>query len=166
MDSVLAKDGANAVVNSVLPSPDVGALRDSGYAETSMSSVDLAHPQGTLSIPVTSASLPNMSTRRRYEAINIDSALANEAFRSYRMQERSELEKVSAFECYQRKALSAHHQRLLNRFSVQHRTNKAEKAEQVRLSNDPPSQVAEEVQHNPIYLLRFLSYLQSFLQAV
>lgn len=90
----------------------------------------------------TLTSLPIMPTRKRHEAISIDSALANEAFKSFRFEEKEQFEKVSAFECNQRKALSAHHAYSLKRLAARHGSSKADKLEQVRAHEKFPRHVS------------------------
>lgn len=67
----------------------------------------------------------------RYEVINIDSALANEAFKSFKSQQKEQFERISTFEVNQRKALSTHHQAQLKRLQDQHQTCKDEQAQKV-----------------------------------
>jgi hypothetical protein len=94
-------------------------------------SLDVPSPPQSSSLCATSTSLPITTTRRRYEAISIDSAVANEAFKSLRKQEREQFERVAVFESNQREALSAHHTTSLKRLVAQHEASKDEKTEQV-----------------------------------
>ncbi|KAF1842353.1 uncharacterized protein K460DRAFT_358972 [Cucurbitaria berberidis CBS 394.84] len=128
LEEVLTKAETDLVLTGEMQSPDVGSPRDSGYCEDGMSSVDLPRPLGdTSTTPVT----PNTPVQRsRHEAINIDSALANEAFKSFKVQQKEQFDRVAAFECNQRKALSAHYQCSLKWLTLQHETSKGDRMEQ------------------------------------
>lgn len=132
LDIVTEKNAAGLISSSTSPSPEPASARDSGYCDQSMSSVELARPNAIPSPPATSTSLPLPPTRRRYEAISIDSALANEAFKSFRTEQKEQFEKVSTFECNQRTALSAYHATSLRRLTVQQDASRDEKMSQVR----------------------------------
>jgi hypothetical protein len=78
--------------------------------------------------------LPQSSIRRtRHEAISIESALAKEAFKSYRTQQKEQLERVSLFECSQRKALSAYNQCAMQQLEAQYHINRDKRVERVCL---------------------------------
>lgn len=114
-----------------LQSPDFNSLPDSGYSENGMSSIEL--PRSTPTSPITPTSkvtLPSVR-RARHQELNVDLALANEAFTSFRIQQKEQFERVAMFECHQRKALSAHHQCSLKRLTSQHKISRDERIEQV-----------------------------------
>lgn len=114
-----------------LPSPDTGSIPDSGYSENGMSLVDL--PQSSPSSVVAPAVLCSQITharRTRHQEISVDLALAQEAFKSIKEQQKEEFERVSLFECNQRKALLAHHQRTLRQLTAQHKASREEQEEQ------------------------------------
>ncbi|KAF2823595.1 hypothetical protein CC86DRAFT_299039 [Ophiobolus disseminans] len=130
LETVMAKEEAELVINQRVPSPDTESARDSGYCEKGVSSVDLPSLPVLPLQPATSASLPLIPRRRRHEAISIDAALATESFKIFRVQEKEQFEQVAAFECNQRKALSAYHTFSLKQLAAQHKTRKDEKMEQ------------------------------------
>jgi hypothetical protein len=118
-----------------IQSPTMASSRDSGYCENSVSSVELSRPCEPSCKIATSASLPVIpQSHRRHEAINIDSALAHEAFKQFRLLEREHFEQVSTFECSQRTALSAHYEYLLKQLANQHDTDRLKKLEQVHFT--------------------------------
>ncbi|KAJ4374068.1 hypothetical protein N0V83_002807 [Neocucurbitaria cava] len=137
MEQVMTPSQVDLILSHALQSPDNGSLRDSGYCEDGMSAIDLPKPVVNASPPVTTPLAAGTPVHRsRHEAINIDDALANEAFKSFKAQQKEQFEKVAAFECNQRKALSAHHQSSLDGRVAQHNRNKDERKEQVGLSRD------------------------------
>jgi len=127
----MAKEEVDLLLNKALPSPGVETIPDSGYSEGGMSASEFSRSLEAASPPVTPASPPAAATRRRHEAINIDSALAKEAFRSFQTQEKEQLQHISTFESNQRKALSAHHASLLKQLAGSHENQKSERIEQV-----------------------------------
>jgi hypothetical protein len=133
VEEILAKEEAELVVNRELLVAQVEAIRDSRCDEKAASAIDVTHPLEAVSQPATCTSLPLATNRRRHEAISIDSALANEVFRSFRSEEKEQFERVSAFECNQRKALVAHHMSSLRRLAAQHEATKNENRQQVVL---------------------------------
>jgi hypothetical protein len=159
LDVVVQKKNVQLAVDKPLPLPPSetgGAARDSGYCEKDVSSVDL--PRITTTIPSqlpTSTILPIQPNRRRHEAISIDTALANEAFMSFRSEEKEQFERVSTFESDQRKALSAHHVSSFKRLAAQHEASRIEKMEQVSIRQHCPaarkltrvSQHAQDLEH-------------------
>jgi hypothetical protein len=138
----MKKEEVDLAIGNALQPHEPGSSRDSGYCEKGVSAVDLAHPLGNVSQPVISPSLPCAPSRRRHEEISIDSALANEAFRSFRIGEKEQFERVSAFECNQRKALSAHHACSLKRLAVQREASRDLKLEQVGRNRTCPPHVS------------------------
>ncbi|KAF2030292.1 hypothetical protein EK21DRAFT_112013 [Setomelanomma holmii] len=130
LQTVMAKEEVDLIVSAALQPPEVGSSRDSGYCEKRVSSVDLTQPAGNVPQPAAATSLPAAPHRRRHEAISIDSLLANEAFQSFRSEEKENFERVSAFESNQRRALSAHHSCSLKRLAVQHEASRDAKIEQ------------------------------------
>ena len=132
LEEVLTPSETDFVLNGALQSPVVGSLRDSGYCEKGISSVDLPSPLAKASPPATTPVAASTPVHRsRHEVINIDDALANEAFKSFKAQQKEQFERVAAFECNQRKALSVHHQGSLKQLAAQHEINKDERKEQV-----------------------------------
>ncbi|KAH7078269.1 hypothetical protein FB567DRAFT_131381 [Paraphoma chrysanthemicola] len=127
---VLEKEELDLAISRTLQPPAPVSSRDSGYCEKVVSAVDLTHSLDAASQPATSTSLPLSPSRRRHEAISIDLALANEAFRSFRSEEKEQLERVAAFECNQRKALSAYHACSFKRLAVQHGASRDAKLDQ------------------------------------
>lgn len=130
----MQREEVELVIGRNLPSSQTSSARDSAYCEKDVSLIDPSCGR-SLSQTATSKALPPVPTRRRHEAISIESALANEAFMSFRSQEKEQFEQISSFESSQRKALSAHHALLMKRLAAQHMLSKDEKVEQVRVSN-------------------------------
>ena len=133
MEAMLTKEEMELVSKSCsLQSSGLDSPPDSGYNENSVSSVDLSHLSKSTPLSTASLEKPSVPVRRaRHQEINVESALANEAFNSFRTQQKEELERVSAFECNQRKALSAYHQCLLKQLAAQHEANRHDRIEQV-----------------------------------
>jgi hypothetical protein len=127
----MPKDEVEILTNRALQSPGTETIRDLGYSEKGVSVDDLSRSLEVISQPATSTSLPLISSRRRHEAISIDAAVANEAFTKFRFQEKDQFEKVSAFECNQRKALLAHFTCSLKSLSAKQKISRDEKTQQV-----------------------------------
>jgi hypothetical protein len=128
---VVPKDEAELLASRAKPSSGTETLPDVEYDEKSVSAVDVDHSLNASLSPATSTSLPTVPNRRRHEAISIESAIANEAFKSFRAQEKEQFERVSVFECNQRKALLVYHTSSLERLTAQHEAGKTEKSQQV-----------------------------------
>jgi hypothetical protein len=135
LESVLTKEEPISAVESAADLSDP-AFRDSGYCEIAASTVSSPYPVNNLPLSEKPPTLPQLPARRtRHEAISIDSALANEAFKSFRTQQKVQLERVSLFECSQRKALSAYHQCAMQRLEVQYKTDRDERVTKVRIDS-------------------------------
>jgi hypothetical protein len=131
VEDVLAKEEAELVANRELFEAQIEATRDLSLNKKVASAVNVSHPLEADIQPATSTSLPPVTNRRRHEAISIDLAVANEAFTSFRSEEKEQFGRVSAFECNQRKALSTHHMSSLKRLAAQHEAAKSEGMKQV-----------------------------------
>jgi hypothetical protein len=132
LEDVLTKEEADLVADDVAQASVVPPLRDSGYCEPEPSPVDPSHSHNGSSASVQSPTRSNIPPRRpRHEAISIDAALANEAFKSFKSQQKEQFERVSTFESTQRKALSVHYRHEMERLKAQHETRKSERIEQV-----------------------------------
>lgn len=134
LETVLTKEEADVVMAVPVELPPFSSLRDSGYGEDGISSVDLPHVLDTRSHPIGSFIIaPDTSSRDigREDEQNLNLALANEAFISLRAQQKEQFERVSSFEANQRKALSAYHQWTLKRLSTKLEKSQAEKTKQV-----------------------------------
>ncbi|KAJ4345979.1 hypothetical protein N0V95_005802 [Ascochyta clinopodiicola] len=132
LEVVLTKEETDLVIEGVVRSPELSSLQDSGYSENGMSSIDLPRPTQKKPLPALSKSVPNTPPRRvSLQLPNGKSPLANEASRSFKSQQKEQLERIAAFENNQRKALSAHHQCSLKRLAAQHENNKNERKEHV-----------------------------------
>jgi hypothetical protein len=130
LESVLTKEETDLVAQGASKAPDT-PFRDLRLCEAGLS-IDPPRSSNNTPLPDKPPTLPMISIKRsRHEVISIDSALANEAFKSFRTQQREQFERVSAFECSQRKALSAHHQWTMTRLKAQHKTNRLEQADKV-----------------------------------
>lgn len=134
---MLTKEEADIVSIDTLHSPGLSSLRDSGYSEDGMSSIDLPYSVDAKSHPTESfETAPDTISQDMacdLEA-NRNIALANEAFKTLRAQQKEQFQRVSQFEQIQRKALSAHHQWALNRLTTQFEASTADKTKQVRLN--------------------------------
>jgi hypothetical protein len=142
LEVATATDEAELVAHRALPSPGGETIRDSGYCEGGVSAIELPRPLASDSESATAKSIPAVTSRRRHEAISIDSALAKEAFKSFQAQEKEQLERVLAFESNQRKALSAHHTSSLKRLAALQEASKDEKMQQVGPCIGCPSRVS------------------------
>jgi hypothetical protein len=136
LEDVLTREETDLVLNGgLLQSPDLGSAPDSGYSEGGMSSIDLPPPMRNNPLPSTLPEAQYAPARRtRHQEISVDLALANEAFKSFKAQQKEQFERVSTFECNQRKALSVHHQWSMKQLTAQHEASKKEKTEEV----EPP----------------------------
>lgn len=81
-------------------------------------------------LPTASKSMPNTPPRRISVHVPTGS-LANEALKSFKAQQKEEMERVSAFESKQRKDLEAHQRCSLKQLASQHEDNKDKRKEQV-----------------------------------
>ncbi|USP82480.1 uncharacterized protein yc1106_09754 [Curvularia clavata] len=100
-------------------------------SQVSVVSPDRPSPPKTPDLSETSLAQADVPARRaRHEPINIDSALAQEAFKSFKVQQKEQWERVSTFECVQRKALAAHYRNELERLQVQYEARQSERIKQ------------------------------------
>ncbi|KAF2856914.1 hypothetical protein T440DRAFT_494674 [Plenodomus tracheiphilus IPT5] len=132
LEAVLSTEETDFVISGDgLRSPDLGSLPDSGYSENGMSSIELPRPSRCSAVPATPPAMLNAPPRRmRHQEISVEVALANEAFTSFKAQQKEQFERVATFECNQRKALSAHHRQSLKRLTAQHEASKEKLVEQ------------------------------------
>jgi hypothetical protein len=130
LDTILINDETDSATDSALTSPESRSLRDSGYSEDGISTVDLSH---TLDADKTrQTSFPTSIPETNYEdERDLNQALANEAFKSMMAEQMQQFQRVSLFESNQRKALFAYHQWLLKRLCSRLESSKAEKVKQV-----------------------------------
>jgi hypothetical protein len=138
LETVLTREETDTVTAEKVELPMFSSLRDSGYGEEGLSSIDLPHapskrshanePFGT----APDVLCPNLS-RKEQEILN--RALTNEAFRSLRAQQREQFQRILAFEANQRKALLAYHQWTLKRLSSDLERTKAEKTKLVSIQD-------------------------------
>jgi len=122
----------DGVEKDEIPTPGTPTFRDSGYCEPSMptgGTPNLSKGDAVADSPQAQPNIP--SKRTRHAPINIEAALANEAFKSFKAQQTEQFEHVSTFECNQRKALEAHHQTTLKQLKAQHDAMREEMIEQV-----------------------------------
>ncbi|KAJ8107013.1 hypothetical protein OPT61_g9157 [Boeremia exigua] len=130
LEVVLTKEETDRVLEGVVQSPELSSLRDSGYSENGISSIDLPRPAQKAPLPVLSQSVPNTPPRRiSLQPLAGNSTLANEALKSFKSQQKEQLERVAAFESSQRRALQDHHQSSLDRLASQHKTNRDKRSE-------------------------------------
>ncbi|KNG47413.1 e3 ubiquitin-protein ligase-like protein [Stemphylium lycopersici] len=131
LEHVLTKEEADLVADGVAQASIEPPLRDSGYCEPEPEPVDPSPPHNGSSASVQSPTRSDIPPRRpRHEAISIDAALANEAFKSFKSQQKEQFERVSTFESTQRKALSAHYKHEIERLKAQHEIRKTQRIEQ------------------------------------
>jgi hypothetical protein len=138
LETVLSKEETDIVTAQKVELPMFSTLRDSGYGEARLSSIDLPRAlskrsHATESFPAAPDTLCLNLPRKDEETLN--RALANEAFRSLRAQQKQQFERISAFEASQRKAISAYHEWTLKRLSSELEETKAEKTKQVGVRN-------------------------------
>ncbi|KAL1796809.1 hypothetical protein ACET3X_005349 [Alternaria dauci] len=129
LETIQTKEEIGLAIDDAVDMPD-SAFRDSGFCEIAISTAAPLHPIKDLACsenPPTLAQVP--SRRPRHETIKIDSALANEAFKSFRTQQKEQFERVSSFECNQRKALSTYHRCTMVLLEAQYRINREERME-------------------------------------
>lgn len=117
-------------MEGAVKSPELSSLRDSGYSENGLSSIELPRPVQRTPLPAVSKSMPNTPPRRISVQLPIGS-LASEALKSFKEQQKEELEKVKAFESRQRKDLKAHQSFSLKQLESQHENNRNERKEEV-----------------------------------
>ncbi|KAF1838810.1 hypothetical protein BDW02DRAFT_338103 [Decorospora gaudefroyi] len=128
LETVLTKEETDLVLENVVQLADASLFPDSGYSEAELSSDDSRQSSKSNALPDKAPRLP--ARRTRHEAINIGSALAHEAFKSFKVQQKEQFERVSAFECHQRKALSAHHKCTMQQLKAQYENDKIERMKQ------------------------------------
>lgn len=136
LETVLTSDEVDLVLQgSALQSPSFGFSPDSGYGESGKFSIDLSRSEKSAPSQVINPAISAIPPRRsRHQEINVDLALANEALKSVKAQQKEQFERVAAFEGSQRKALTGHHQCSLKRLDAQLQANRKEREEQVGLS--------------------------------
>ncbi|KAG9187639.1 hypothetical protein G6011_05510 [Alternaria panax] len=129
LDIVQAKAETNIAMHNTVDLSN-SAFRDSGYCEIAISTADPPNRLKNLPLSDKLATVSQSPARRaRHEAISIDSALANEAFKSFRTQQKEQFERVSSFECNQRKALSTYHRCTMVLHEAQYRIAREERVE-------------------------------------
>jgi hypothetical protein len=128
LESVLTPEEVNRVLGGAVQSPEIGSLRDSGYSESGMSSIELSRSLKRASLSTASKSTSSTPLRR---GSGIESPSGGEGWTGFRAQQKDQFRRVAAFECNQHKALSAHHQFSLRRLAEQHESSKKERKEQV-----------------------------------
>ena len=129
LETVLSKEETDIVTAEKIELPMFDSVRDYGYGEEGLASIDLPRPLSKRSHATEFFIAAPDASRKDEEVLN--RALANEAFRSLRTQQKQQFERISAFEANQRKALSAYHQWTLKRLSSEVQKAKAEKPKQV-----------------------------------
>ncbi|KAL6703773.1 hypothetical protein ACN47E_009072 [Coniothyrium glycines] len=132
LESVLTQQEKDLVLKlASLSSPEYESIPDSGYSENGGSSVDLPQSSNNSPLPTMILDLQKEPVRRtRHQAINVNLVLANEAFTSFKAQQKEQFERISAFECNQRKALHAYQRWSLTRLARQHKASREEHEEQ------------------------------------
>ncbi|KAF1945082.1 hypothetical protein EJ02DRAFT_478066 [Clathrospora elynae] len=131
LESVTTKEETELVLEGHRSQFDVSTMRDSGYMSSPTSPIGSPRSFRSTPSPGRLSTLPSIPSRRtRHEPISIDSALANEAFKSFKTPQKEQFERISTFECNQRKALSAHHQSSMKWLVAQHETNRDKRKEQ------------------------------------
>jgi len=132
LDIVVTKEETDIVEKDSLPIPGTPTFRDSAYCESGTPTGELPNlskGDAVADNPQAPADIP--SKRTRHAPINIEAALANEAFKSFKTEQTEQFENVSTFECNQRKALEAHHHITLKQLKVRHDAMREELIEQV-----------------------------------
>jgi hypothetical protein len=129
LETVLVTGEAEKVPDSLPQSPALRSLRDSGYSEDGISTIEFSEALDAESSRQSSFTTPIPEIED-----DVKVALATEAFKSVKVEQRQQFQRVSLFESNQRKALSSYHRWSLERLSSKRETGKAEKAKQVGLS--------------------------------
>ena len=130
---MLTNDEMDSATDSALTSPGSQSLRDSGYSEDGISTVDLSHALDADKSQRTSSPTPIPVISHEGEH-DLSMALAKEAFKSMMVEQAQQFQRVSLFESNQRKALSSYHQWSLKRLSSQLACSKVERMKQVSCS--------------------------------
>jgi hypothetical protein len=132
LETVLVTGEVKIETDSLLQSPSSRSLRDSGYSEDGMSTIELSGPldadasrRSSFATPIPEICLGDDH--------GLSLALANEAFKSMKVEQRQQFQRVSLFELNQRKALSAYHQWSLKRLLLELEMGKAESVKKVGL---------------------------------
>lgn len=130
---VLTNAEVDLVADNVLPSPDEVSLRDSGYSEDGMSSIDLPRILDTHVLVSEPSTMPVTPTHEidDDDVARLASALESETFRQLKMEQREQYQRISVFEANQRRALAANQPPALERLATQLRLSKVEKAQEV-----------------------------------
>lgn len=130
---VLTDPEVDLVINSSLPSPDATSLRDSGYGDTEVLSVDLALTLDACSLvtePPTAPITPNCELSQEEEA-KLTAALQSSSYKKLKAEQKEQFRRVAAFEANQRKGLWTNHQRSLDQSARTLQVSKTEKTKQV-----------------------------------
>ncbi|KAF3045629.1 hypothetical protein E8E12_010817 [Didymella heteroderae] len=145
LEVVLTKNETDRVLEGAVKSPELKSLRDSGYSENGMSSIELPRPTPKTSLPAISKSTPSTPPRRTSVQLPTGT-LADEAFKSFGAQQKEEFERVAAFECRQRKDLQAHQRYSLKQLASQHENSRDERKEEhiLELEDLEDAQIAAE----------------------
>ena len=132
LDIVVTKEETDIVEKDKLSAPGTPTFRDSAYCESGTPTSELPNlSKGDVVADDSQAPANIPSKRTRHAPINIEAALATEAFKSFKTEQTEQFENVSTFECNQRKALEVHHQTTLKQLKVQHDVMREELIEQV-----------------------------------
>ncbi|EMD89732.1 hypothetical protein COCHEDRAFT_1031129 [Bipolaris maydis C5] len=120
-----------SISENVLTKSELGLLAG---VDTKASAVSLdapSPPHEGPQISKTSSSESSMTARHvDQEPTSTDSALALEAFKTFRVQQKEQWDRVSTFESIQRKALAAHYRCELERLQVNYEARKKERMKQ------------------------------------
>lgn len=128
--TILAHEHEGNPTNGIVASPDTESLRDSGYSEDGMSTVDLSHALDERTDPRT-ASPPTQHGPEPEHEHGLNNALANEAFKSIKAEQEQQFQRIALFESNQRKALASFHALALKRLSARLEASIAERVKHV-----------------------------------
>ena len=133
------KTQADSVMHSASQSPDFDPQRESDCRRAGAPPVLPALSlDSTAFLPASAAARPKKPAQRPRHEANTHPCPADDAFRDFRAQQRQQFDHISAFECSQRSALSALHQRSLARLAAQHEQARSQRIEQARPRDYPP----------------------------
>ncbi|KAF2703863.1 hypothetical protein K504DRAFT_462933 [Pleomassaria siparia CBS 279.74] len=133
LETVLTKEETDNVTAAPVEFPLFSSLRDSGYSEDGLCSVDLSQALSKLSHSngsfVTAPDSPSQALILADKEL-LEMAFADKAFTTLRAQQKEQFQRVSIFESNQRTSLAAYHQWALKRLLSKLEENKVESMKQ------------------------------------
>lgn len=122
LEMVLTKQEVDAIANLGIKSPDTTSMNGSTYGDDSLTSIEI--PLSSPSPPQNSADAKETPQQSPIEDGLLNQLLEDDSFKSLKVQQKEQFQRISLFESNQRKALSAYHlwtlDRLLTRLESDH----------------------------------------------